>query len=144
MIKKIEFKNLPKDQSKLLKIFGSIFAIVLIIFGSIILFSKDGSKDFGDSVATTENGTQIITINVKNNGYSPNFIIAKAGIETIIRFKSKNSFSCGNSVEVPSFNFAKNLKPTDTYDMKIPPQKSGEIVKGRCSMGMYFFEVRFE
>jgi len=128
----------------------------LIIIILIIAFSKPAPKttkynevnNNSNSEAispnvTTENGKQIITIDVKG-GYDPELTIAKANIATIIRAKTSSTFDCSSALRIPAINYSKNLPPTGTTDIEIPNQTAGNSLRGLCSMGMYSFEIKFK
>jgi len=130
---------------------GTIVVVVLIA-----VFSRQAPKTvkYGDARdtgtnttaispnVTTENGKQIITIDVKG-GYSPKVTNAKANIATIIRAKTNSTFDCSSSLRIPSINYSKNLPPSGVTDIEIPNQTAGASLKGLCSMGMYSFTVNF-
>ena len=94
------------------------------------------------SNVTLENGVQIITLQVKG-GYSPRQTIAKAGIQTVIRFVTNNTFDCSISIRIPSLNISQYLPQTGSTDVNIGTQSAGTF-RGSCGMGMYLFEVDFK
>lgn len=87
-------------------------------------------------------GTQIITINAKG-GYQPNNSIAKAGVPTVIRFKTNGTFDCSASVRIPSMNINKVLPQSGQTDIDIGTPKIG-LLQGMCGMGMYPFQIDFQ
>jgi plastocyanin domain-containing protein len=91
---------------------------------------------------TIENGKQIILINVKG-GYSPRKIVAKAGILTVLRFVTNNTFDCSSSIRISSMNINKILPQSGTTDIDLGISKAG-ILSGTCGMGMYSFEIDFQ
>ncbi len=93
------------------------------------------------SVAVVD-GKQIITINVKG-GYSPKISTAKAGVPTVIRFRTNGTFDCSSALRIPSLGVQKSLPSTGETDIEIGVQNAGTL-SGNCSMGMYHFQVRFE
>jgi plastocyanin domain-containing protein len=129
-------------------IIGTVIIVVLIA-----IFSKSSPKTvkYGESDSqqaispnvTTENGKQIIEINVKG-GYTPRSTVAKANVPTIIRVKTNNAFDCSSSLRIPAINYFKNLEPTATTDIELPNEPDGANVKGVCSMGMYSFSIQFK
>src|ERR1035437_5756964 len=85
----------------------SILAVGILLFVTILLVGKPNNIEPENAYAnnvTMENGKQIIAINVKG-GYSPRVSTAKAGIPTILRFKTNGSFDCSSSLYLPSINY---------------------------------------
>lgn len=129
-------------------------AIVLSIVGGSVLIAvvilMSGQK--GDSAPATKtnsvdnvsmsDGKQVVEIAVKG-GYTPRSTIAKANTPTILRMKTAGTFDCSSALTIPSIGYKKNLKPSEATDIEIPPQETGTILQGMCSMGMYSFEVAF-
>ena len=91
---------------------------------------------------TIVDGKQIIELNAKG-GFNPEKSIAKAGIPTILRFNTKNTFDCSSSIRIPSMNISKNLPQTGSTDIDIGIQQVATL-QGTCGMGMYPFEVEFQ
>ena len=88
------------------------------------------------------NSVQIITLQVKG-GYSPRQSVAQAGIPTVIRFVTNNTFDCSISIRLPSLNISQYLPQTGSTDINISTQSAGTF-RGSCGMGMYPFEVEFK
>jgi len=91
---------------------------------------------------TVENGKQIILINVRG-GYLPRKSIAKAGIPTVLRFVTNNTFDCSSSIRILSMNINKILPQSGTTDIDLGISKAG-ILSATCGMGMYSFEIDFQ
>ncbi|OHA45834.1 MAG: hypothetical protein A2541_01440 [Candidatus Taylorbacteria bacterium RIFOXYD2_FULL_36_9] len=89
-----------------------------------------------------ENGVQIITLQAKG-GYQPRQSVAKAGIPTIIRFNTSNTFDCSRTVRIPSLNYSKTLPQTGNTDVNLNSPSAG-LFRGSCGMGMYPFEIDFQ
>jgi plastocyanin domain-containing protein len=133
-----------------------IFAIIgIAVIGVIIILTnkKPESKVtyYGNSKnntvmtstnVNTEGEKQIIEITAKG-GYSPDKTIAKAGVPTIIRVKTNNTFDCSSGLRIKSIGYSKNLPPTGITDIDVPAQTAGTTLKASCSMGMYNFSVQF-
>ena len=127
----------------------------LIIFGSLIIasglmvvavnYSSSNNNDSlgidGDNVSVVD-GIQIITLRARG-GYQPRNSVAKAGIPTVIRFVTNNTYDCSSFVRFPSLNILKTLPPTGTTDVNIGSQEAISL-KGSCGMGMYPFQVDFK
>ncbi len=91
---------------------------------------------------TVVDGKQIITISARG-GYSPEKSIAKAGIPTIIRFNTANTFDCSASVRIPSMDISQVLPGTGATDIALGTPQAGPL-EGSCGMGMYPFEIEFQ
>ena len=91
---------------------------------------------------TVVDGKQIVDIRVRG-GYQPRISTAKAGIPTILRFETNNTFDCSSSIRIPSLNISKGLPQTGSTDIDAgTPQIS--TLQGTCGMGMYQFQVNFQ
>ncbi|MSR71680.1 MAG: hypothetical protein EXS50_03420 [Candidatus Taylorbacteria bacterium] len=122
----------------------SIIATAILI-GGVFMFTR-GSGSI-EQVVNANNvsivdGKQIIEISAKG-GYQPRKSIAKAGIQTIIRFDTSGTFDCSSSVRIPSMDITKNLPQTGSTDIDIGIQQVATL-QGTCGMGMYPFEVEFQ
>jgi sulfite exporter TauE/SafE len=93
------------------------------------------------SVADGEN---VITINVKNNGYSPNVVHAKAGTALQLRLVSTKVYSCSLAFVIPSLGVQANLESSGEKVIEIPAQEKGSRLPFSCSMGMFTGEIIFD
>ena len=132
----------------------AILIVAMLVSGLIFLLNKSDNKNIvstnqgsstvrstsGDNVVTKD-GKQIIDIDVKG-GYWPRKTVAKAGIPTIIRFKTNNTFDCSIAVRLPSKGVSKMLSQTGSSDMDLGTSTVGQFY-GTCGMGMYSFEIDF-
>ncbi len=118
--------------------------IALALIGGAFLFAgnKDGAEltENGNNV-TIVDGKQIIEITARG-GFQPRKSVAKAGIPTILRFNTQNTFDCSSSVRIASMNISKLLPQTGSTDIDIGSGQLGTL-KGSCGMGMYPFEIKF-
>ena len=116
----------------------------LLIIGGALIFVNQNNKNIeiggGDNVAVKDN-KQVIEIDAKG-GYSPRKTLAKAGIPTIIRFKTSNTFDCSIAVRLPSKGVSKILPQTGSSDIDLGTSTVGQFY-GTCGMGMYSFEIDF-
>jgi plastocyanin domain-containing protein len=125
----------------------SILIVVALISGAIFLGPRNTAVNTGgnDNVPANNvsvvNGVQIVELNAKG-GYQPRFSKAKAGIPTVIRFKTSGTFDCSAAVRIPSLNVSKFLPQTGATDINIGTPKVGPFI-GSCGMGMYPFEIDF-
>jgi len=134
----------------------SIIAVVLIIIGAIYFSNSSKLNVNNTNNSNTEeknknetatnvsivDGIQIIEIQAKG-GYSPRKSTAKAGIPTVIRFKTNGTFDCSSSIRIPSMNIFNNLTQSGNTDIDLGIQKIG-VLNGSCGMGMYSFEIDFQ
>ena len=132
----------------------SVIIAVLILSGIVYVTNNISSSSSGKTTAKTlvpeENihnvsivdGKQIIEITTKG-GYSPTLSEAKAGMPTILRFKTNGTFDCSSSIRIPNMNISKVLPNTGTTDIDLGTQKLGTF-SGTCGMGMYKFAINFK
>ncbi len=92
---------------------------------------------------TIQDGTQIITINVKS-GYHPRKVVAQAGIPTNITFVTNNNFDCSNDILIPALGTRTQLEPKGTKTVPLGTQEKGAVISGGCSMNMYNFNITFQ
>jgi len=125
----------------------SLLAVAVLV-GAAVLFTS-GDKKTNTSTGQISNnvsivdGEQIIEINAKG-GYSPRATTAKAGIPTVIKMKTKNTFDCSSAIIIPSLGYRNNLPPSGETLINVSSQKVGSVLKGMCAMGMYGFRIKFE
>ena len=131
-----------------LTIFSVLGAVMLI--GGAVFMSDDSSavndKEGGGNAAGNvvfENGVQYIDITARG-GYTPRVSKAKAGIPTVIRMETKNSYDCSTALVIPDIKYQKYLKQTGVEEIEIPLEKTEGTLRGMCSMAMYHFQIDFE
>jgi plastocyanin domain-containing protein len=126
----------------------SILIAGVLIVGSVVLTSGPSSSSQDNREKGTANnvsevaGVQYIDIDVRG-GYSPRVTEAKAGLATVLRMKTSGSLDCSIALVIPAVSYRKNLPMTGVTEIDIPPQESGEKMRGLCSMGMYSFTINF-
>jgi len=126
----------------------AVIISVVLIGGAILLTTGSGSSALNaENAPIAENvsivdGQQIIDITAKG-GYSPRISSAKAGIPTIIRFRTAGTFDCSSSILIPSMGVSQSLPSTGTTDIAITNPQVG-LLQGMCGMGMYHFQVNFQ
>lgn len=118
--------------------------VAAILIGGAFILTKSGSQDVSVVVnnVTVVDGKQIVEIDVKG-GYQPRKSIAKAGMPTIIRFKTNGTFDCSSSIRIPSMGISKFLPQSGNTDVDIGSPKVA-VLQGTCGMGMYNFEITFQ
>lgn len=120
---------------------------ILLIGGAVVLTnSRANDRDNGVQAPAVsnvhmENGVQIVDLTARG-GFLPNKSVAQAGIPTVVRFITKNTFDCSASVRIPSMDISRALPSNGTTDIDIGVQPVGTF-RGTCSMGMYPFEIAF-
>ncbi len=122
----------------------SILIAIVFITGSFYLVNRNSSsvnENINVDNVSMVDGKQIIDIDARG-GYLPRVSQAKAGVPTIIRFNTKNTFDCSASIRIPSMKISKMLPNTGSTDIDIGIQESGRF-RGSCGMGMYPFEINF-
>ena len=115
------------------------------LIGSAMLVSEnrgENGNETGKSNVSMIDGVQIVEIGAKG-GYSPQVTTAEAGVPTILRVATRGTFDCSSALTIPAIGYSKNLPPSGTTDIEVPPQGPGAVVRGLCGMGMYHFSVEF-
>jgi plastocyanin domain-containing protein len=124
----------------------ALIIIIGVIIAAAIVF-LGGNQATPTDQASIQNvqivdGVQIVEIRAKA-GYTPRVSTAQAGVPTIVRFISKNTFDCSASVRIPSFGISDILPNTGTKDFDLGTPTKGTL-NGSCGMGMYPFEINFQ
>ncbi len=94
--------------------------------------SKNQAQVTQNDVAVNQNPE----IDIKANGYFPNYIKVKKGETVNLTLKSTDAFSCASAFRIPSLGISKNLQPNDTQLISFIPTQIGKM-QFNCSMGMY-------
>ncbi|WKZ30525.1 MAG: cupredoxin domain-containing protein [Candidatus Dojkabacteria bacterium] len=121
-----------------------------VILGTYVFFSVSSAgrgENIGqdtalETVYIREDGVQIVEIKTKG-GFSPSQIEAKAGVPTLLRFKTSGTFDCSAALTIPSLGVHQTLPPTADTDIEVVSQDSGAEIIGGCSGGTYGFRVVF-
>ncbi len=122
----------------------SIVVAGLFIAGAIFysgVKSTDGTDVPADNVSIVD-GKQIIEISVQG-GYHPRKSVAKAGVPTVLRFVTNNTYDCSAAVRIPSMGYSAFLPATGKTDVELGTPQAG-VLRGMCVMGMYTFEIDFQ
>jgi len=120
-----------------------------MLIGVAILYSAPGAGSGGKASApsvdnvSVAGGVQIVEIGVKG-GYSPRATVAQAGIPTVLRMKTNNTYDCSSALSIPSIGYRAYLPASGETNIDVPAQKSGAVLEGICAMGMYHFSVAFD
>jgi plastocyanin domain-containing protein len=81
---------------------------------------------------------------VRNDGYEPRVVHAKAGVPVTLRMVSKNVRSCSLALIIPKLDLFEILDPTGVKEIAIPAQTTGSRMPYSCSMGMYTGTIIFD
>ena len=124
------------------------FAVSATLIGLAFLMVSPNTPSTGNGTVTAptaviEGGKQVIDITAKG-GYSPRVVNAKAGIPTVLRVRTNNTFDCSASVVIPKLSYQKFLQPSAIEEIPISAEQAQGTLQGLCSMGMYNFQIRFE
>lgn len=113
-----------------------VFPILLLL--AIVVFSQADIK----GTANIEGGIQNIYVEARN-GYNPNLVEAKAGVESQLVLVTNNTYDCSAAIIIPELDYQAFLPPSGETIIKIPPQAAGSEIQGACSMGHYGFRIKF-
>jgi hypothetical protein len=87
-----------------------------------------------EKVATVIGSEQVVDLTV-NNGYSPNYITAKAGLPLRIKIDHPSQGGCDGVLVFPDFGVQKTLAPNSRDEILLAPAKAGTY-RFTCGMGM--------
>jgi plastocyanin domain-containing protein len=122
-----------------------IVAVFLsIIVGGYVFITVQQKRQNPTSnvVYSLQDGTQVVEIFTKG-GFNPSQIEAKAGVPTVLRFRTNSTFDCSAALNIPSLNIQQTLPPTAQTDIPITTQSYGAEIVGGCSGGSYGFKIVF-
>ncbi len=85
-----------------------------------------------------------LTLDVRNNGYFPATLKAKAGEPVRLTLVTNETYSCARDFVIPALKYYALLPETGRELVEIPPQKAGTVIPFTCSMGMYTGQIIFE
>jgi len=94
------------------------------------LFSKNQSRK-----AETKQGVQEVNITV-DGGYDPSQVVVRAGQPVRLNFFRKDPSSCLETVLVPDFHIARDLRLNQVTSVEFTPEKPGEY-PFTCGMNMF-------
>ncbi len=119
---------------------------VLVVLDSPVTFNKlvapvtyffsDERFSQAAAVATDAQGVQLVTINVRNNGYQPNRLQVKSGIPVKLTLQSQETYSCALGFVLKEFGIRASLAANDSQSFTFTPTKPGKYTF-TCEMGMY-------
>lgn len=125
-------------------------AVVLLI-GGVLVFSGGGGEagtpagrpTSATGEATIVDGVQYVDITARG-GYTPRITKAQAGIPTVIRMKTEDTFDCSMALAIPDLGYQSFLKQSAVEEISVPVEKAQGTLRGLCSMAMYHFQIDFE
>ena len=117
--------------------------LIGVAFWFVSVRPNANDTNVGVPTATIIDGKQVIDISAKG-GYSPRKVLAKAGIQTILRVSTRGTFDCSASLIIPKLSYQKFLQPSGTEDIMIAPEQAQGTLQGLCAMGMYNFQIIFQ
>jgi uncharacterized protein len=88
--------------------------------------------------------SDVVTITVANNGYSPAVVRAKPGRPFKLAMVTNDTYSCARALVVPALGVRKELPATGTVLIDVPAQAAGSKLFYSCSMGMYSGVIVFD
>ncbi len=92
--------------------------------------------------AVIEQGIQYVDITARA-GYSPRSTQATAGMPTVIRMRTQDTYDCSSTVVIPTINYQGTLLASGVTDIPIPADKAYGTLEGMCGMNMYQFSIVF-
>ena len=116
--------------------------LALFLTGSFQAENNDDSnpEEISENVYF-EDEIQIVEITSRMGGYFPRVTYAKAGVETVLRMESVNSYGCERAFRIPELQISEELPVQGPTDFLIGSELN-ELF-GTCSMGMYTFSIKF-
>ena len=129
-----------------MKLTALSIVIAGVLIGGAILYtgisSTGGGSDTPANNVSIVDGKQIVEVSVQG-GYRPKKSVAKAGVPTVLRFSTLNTYDCSGAVRIPSMGYSAFLPATGKADVDLGTPQAG-ILRGMCVMGMYTFEIEFK
>ncbi|MEK4436123.1 cupredoxin domain-containing protein [Paenibacillus sp. FSL K6-2862] len=125
-----------------------IAGIVTVAFGAVsvglLLFNQYqdnrttvvSSQNQEQSTVQENNGYQVISVDVKSNGFSQNNIVVKSGIPTKINFLKQTGYTCIKSIEFSDLDIDVYLEKGDNF-ITLDDLKPGTY-HFNCGMYMYY------
>jgi plastocyanin domain-containing protein len=127
-----------------------------VIIGGVLLFLDDTKSTTVRDVpkleraqatasvgnAVMEDGVQYVDI-VARGGYTPKVTKAHAGVPTVLRMKTENTFDCSLALVIPDLGFQEYLDRAGVKEIEVPADKAQGTLRGMCSMAMYHFQIDF-
>jgi uncharacterized protein len=87
-------------------------------------------------VTPAPDGSQRIVITVRNAGYSPSRVAARAGVPTRLVLRSVGADGCTSAIVFPTLSLERMLPENGDTEINVGPLRPGRH-RFTCSMGMY-------
>ncbi|WP_322510180.1 sulfite exporter TauE/SafE family protein [Anaerolinea sp.] len=145
--------------SRLEKHFNRVAAVLLIILAVVTVnsglnligsplsaenLSRNALKSFQpDAPNQVADASNTLTLQVRDDGYFPAELTARAGEPVTLQLVTENTFSCSRAFLIPALKVQRLLPATGTEIVEIPPQKAGTTLHFTCSMGMFTGTITF-
>lgn len=121
-----------------LNLMGAPFSVANLTRG---LFS---AAPAAESASVLQGDGTNLVLDVRNNGYFPATLRAKAGQPVQLSLMTSDTYSCSRDFVIPALKYYVLLPETGRKTVSIPPQPAGTIMRFTCSMGMYTGQIIFE
>jgi len=89
-----------------------------------------------EALGPSEDGVQRIVVTVRDTGYSPAVVRAKASVPTQVTFRTDGTRGCTRSLVVPSLRIGRQLPATGDTTIDLGRLAAGRL-RYTCGMGMY-------
>jgi uncharacterized protein len=117
----------------------------LNLIGSPLSFENLTRGLFSPSVGVAQaTDDRDLTLFVKNEGYFPQTLRAKANSPVALSLVTNRTYSCARDFVIPALGFYELLPDTGNVVVDIPAQAPGTRMFFTCSMGMYTGLIVFE
>jgi sulfite exporter TauE/SafE len=117
----------------------------LNLIGSPLSFGNITRGLFSSTVEQAQAASEgDLTLFVKNEGYFPQTLRAKANAPVALNLVTDRTYSCARDFVIPALSFYELLPDTGKVVVDIPAQAPGTRMFFTCSMGMYTGLIVFE
>lgn len=116
--------------------------VILLIAGGLFFALNSGTSEADRAVQAAEEakGYEVITVDVTDNGFSPEKISVKAGVPTKINFRKDTSYTCIKDVKSSALGMNNmKLDKGDNY-YTLEDLKPGTY-EYNCGMYMYYGKI---
>lgn len=145
--------------ARLEKHFNTLVAVLLIVLAVVTVnsglnligspfsaenLSRNALKTFQPPAPNqVADASNTLTLQVRDDGYFPAELTARAGEPVTLQLVTDNTFSCSRAFLIPALKVQRLLPATGTEVIEIPPQKAGTTLHFTCSMGMFTGTITF-
>jgi hypothetical protein len=142
--------------ARLERYFMAFVAVVVLILGLVSVDS--GLKLIGSPISSASllgggagsavekanvPGEEALVLDVRNNGYYPRTLYAKANTAVTLDLVTDQTYSCARDFVIPKLKVYELLPESGTVTVNIPPTAAGTTLRFTCSMGMYTGQIEF-